>query len=68
MDRHLHNGSMVRESLRKYLVLILPDEEGMRLGLGVLINQGIITKDEKNFFVKKKKRNSNYISEVLLQG
>lgn len=52
MDRHLHNGSVVRESLRKYLVLTLHDEEGMKWGLGVPINQGIITKGEKQ--LKKK--------------
>ena len=61
MDRHLHYGSMIRDSLRKYLILIHHGEEGMRRGLGVrliilvFINHGLITKGEKKkvFGLKK---------------
>ena len=40
---------------------------GVRLIILVLINQGIITKAEKNFWLKKK-RKSSYVPEVLLQA
>lgn len=40
---------------------------GVRLIILVLINQGIITKGERKFWLKKK-RKSNYVPEVLLQA